>query len=428
MGSSAPPLVTRRVPPRLRDGDPDGIRVAPVARQPGAPSLIRSHDGSSPSARFRGHRDGARATRARPGFVEELFARHHTEINAYLTRMLRDPGARRRPDPGRVRARPTARYDTLDDPAHARAWLYQIAHRVALDELRRRRIVRFLPWTGESHGSSPSAEHLAMETPPLGRAPARPRPDPGAPARRPAAGRGPRPHRPRARRRPRRQPRRGPCPPDPRSREPPAGTRRGTRRPSPDTEAARDRDATRWPKTRAGRRSGRSGGSSLSDRSGRHGQRARWASDHERARHRAAERLSLPLPADGERVAGPAPRSCAGLRVRGRRLRCTAGRAARSAGTGPAARSLGTHRDGAGSGGTPGRQRTLRGPVRVPGPRWPPGSRGSRRGGRRAEQRASAPGRARMPLGASGGRRRARRRCPACRGSPHSVLSQRWPS
>jgi len=55
-------------------------------------------------------------------------------------------------------------YESLEDPAHARAWLYQIAHRVALDELRRRRIVRFLPWTGESRGSSPSAEHLVMET------------------------------------------------------------------------------------------------------------------------------------------------------------------------------------------------------------------------------------------------------------------------
>jgi RNA polymerase sigma-70 factor (ECF subfamily) len=54
-------------------------------------------------------------------------------------------------------------YDTLEKPENARAWLYQIAHRVALDELRRRKIVRFLPWTGESRGAAPSAEHLAME-------------------------------------------------------------------------------------------------------------------------------------------------------------------------------------------------------------------------------------------------------------------------
>jgi RNA polymerase sigma-70 factor (ECF subfamily) len=54
-------------------------------------------------------------------------------------------------------------YETLEKPENARAWLYQIAHRVALDELRRRKIVRFLPWTGESRGAAPSAEHLAMD-------------------------------------------------------------------------------------------------------------------------------------------------------------------------------------------------------------------------------------------------------------------------
>jgi RNA polymerase sigma-70 factor (ECF subfamily) len=42
--------------------------------------------------------------------------------------------------------------------------------------MRRRRIVRFVPWTGESHGAAPSAEHLAMEmrlSGPLSRALAR---------------------------------------------------------------------------------------------------------------------------------------------------------------------------------------------------------------------------------------------------------------
>ncbi len=96
-------------------------------------------------------------------FVEELFARHHREISAYLTRMLRDPElAADLTQDAFVKA--YRAYETLEDPAHARAWLYQIAHRVALDELRRRKIVRFLPWTGESRGSSPSAEHLVMET------------------------------------------------------------------------------------------------------------------------------------------------------------------------------------------------------------------------------------------------------------------------
>jgi RNA polymerase sigma-70 factor (ECF subfamily) len=95
-------------------------------------------------------------------FVEQLFVKHHGEIYAYLIRMLRD---------GELAADLTQdafvkaykNYDTLEKPENARAWLYQIAHRVALDELRRRKIVRFLPWTGESRGASPSAEHLAMD-------------------------------------------------------------------------------------------------------------------------------------------------------------------------------------------------------------------------------------------------------------------------
>jgi RNA polymerase sigma-70 factor (ECF subfamily) len=53
-------------------------------------------------------------------------------------------------------------FDTLEDHNRARAWLYQIAGRTALDELRRRKIVRFVPWTGESRGSASSAEDLIM--------------------------------------------------------------------------------------------------------------------------------------------------------------------------------------------------------------------------------------------------------------------------
>jgi len=95
-------------------------------------------------------------------FVEELFARHHGEIYAYLVRMLRDPElAADLTQDAFVKAYKS--YDMLEKPENARAWLYQIAHRVALDELRRRKIVRFLPWTGESRGAAPSAEHLAME-------------------------------------------------------------------------------------------------------------------------------------------------------------------------------------------------------------------------------------------------------------------------
>ena len=95
-------------------------------------------------------------------FVEELFAKHHAEIHAYLLRMLRDAElAADLTQDAFVKA--YRAYDTLQANENARAWLYRIAHRVALDELRRRRIIRFLPFTGESKGSAPSAEHLAMD-------------------------------------------------------------------------------------------------------------------------------------------------------------------------------------------------------------------------------------------------------------------------
>jgi RNA polymerase sigma-70 factor (ECF subfamily) len=95
-------------------------------------------------------------------FVEELFHRHHGEINAYLLRMIRDPElAADLTQDAFVKA--YRNYDTLEKPENARAWLYQIAHRVALDEIRRRKIIRFTPWSGESRGAAPSAEHLVMD-------------------------------------------------------------------------------------------------------------------------------------------------------------------------------------------------------------------------------------------------------------------------
>ena len=95
-------------------------------------------------------------------FVEGLFARHHGEIYAYLVRMLRDSElAADLTQDAFVKA--YRNYDTLEKNENARAWLYQIAHRVALDELRRRKIVRMIPWTGESRGAAPSAERLAMD-------------------------------------------------------------------------------------------------------------------------------------------------------------------------------------------------------------------------------------------------------------------------
>ena len=95
-------------------------------------------------------------------FVEELFAKHQNEIFAYLLRMLRDPElAADLTQDAFVKAYKA--YDALQKPENARAWLYQIAHRVALDDLRRRRIIRFVPLIGEARTTAPSAEHLVME-------------------------------------------------------------------------------------------------------------------------------------------------------------------------------------------------------------------------------------------------------------------------
>jgi RNA polymerase sigma-70 factor, ECF subfamily len=95
-------------------------------------------------------------------FVDALFAKHHSEIYAYLVRMLRDSElAADLTQDAFVKA--YKNYDTLEKDENARAWLYQIAHRVALDELRHRKILRMVPWTGESHGAAPSAERLAMD-------------------------------------------------------------------------------------------------------------------------------------------------------------------------------------------------------------------------------------------------------------------------
>ena len=94
--------------------------------------------------------------------VEELFALHSTEIHTYLARMVRDTElAADLTQDTFVRA--FRALDSLEDPTKARPWLYSIANRLALDDLRRRRIVRFIPWTGESHGTAPSAERLVMD-------------------------------------------------------------------------------------------------------------------------------------------------------------------------------------------------------------------------------------------------------------------------
>lgn len=95
-------------------------------------------------------------------FVETLFAKHHGEIYAYLVRMLRDPElASDLTQDAFVKAYKA--YDSLEKDENARAWLYQIAHRVALDEIRRRKIIRMVPWTGEARGAAPSAERIALD-------------------------------------------------------------------------------------------------------------------------------------------------------------------------------------------------------------------------------------------------------------------------
>jgi len=95
-------------------------------------------------------------------FVEGLFAKHQHEIYAYLMRMLRDSElAADLTQDAFVKAYKA--YASLQKDENARAWLYQIAHRVALDEIRRRKIVRMVPFTGESKGAAPSAERIAMD-------------------------------------------------------------------------------------------------------------------------------------------------------------------------------------------------------------------------------------------------------------------------
>jgi RNA polymerase sigma factor (sigma-70 family) len=113
------------------------------------------------SVALRGQVDMTRDRATARTVVEELFRLHAGEIYSYLARMLRDD------DLAADLAQDTfvkayRAFDSLADPARARAWLYQIANRTALDELRRRKIVLFVPWTGESRGSARSAEEIAL--------------------------------------------------------------------------------------------------------------------------------------------------------------------------------------------------------------------------------------------------------------------------
>jgi RNA polymerase sigma-70 factor (ECF subfamily) len=94
-------------------------------------------------------------------FIEESFARYHGEIYGFLARMVRDPElAADLAQDTFIKA--YRAFDSLDDPQKARAWLYSIANRAALDELRHRRVLRFVPWSGEARSTSPSAETTVL--------------------------------------------------------------------------------------------------------------------------------------------------------------------------------------------------------------------------------------------------------------------------
>ena len=135
-----------------------------VTRPEAVPSPIpRSARWSAPARTRvdRGHDEMTKDQASARALVEELYAQHHAEIYSYLSRMLHDDElAADLTQETFVKA--FRAYDTLADPTRARPWLYQIAGRTALDELRRRRIVRFVPWSGESRGTAASAEEIAL--------------------------------------------------------------------------------------------------------------------------------------------------------------------------------------------------------------------------------------------------------------------------
>jgi RNA polymerase sigma-70 factor (ECF subfamily) len=94
--------------------------------------------------------------------IEELYAAHHAEIHSYLSRMVGDDElAADLAQETFVKA--YRAFDTLADPSTARPWLYRIAGRTALDELRRRKVVRFVPWAGETRGVAASAEDIVLQ-------------------------------------------------------------------------------------------------------------------------------------------------------------------------------------------------------------------------------------------------------------------------
>ncbi len=190
----APPgrLRARRTCTRLAGApdEPGPRRPAPGAGRPADPSRRARR---AARAGGRAQVTALPATRSRRGRSSRPLRRHRARSTrtscgcCAIPSLPRTSPRRLRPClPGPRRPR---------RPAKARPWLYQIAHRVALDEIRRRRIIRFVPWSGESRGSSPSAERLVSSRASR-RDGARPGSDPRTAALGTPARRGPRDDRP----------------------------------------------------------------------------------------------------------------------------------------------------------------------------------------------------------------------------------------
>ena len=84
----------------------------------------------------------------------DLYARHAAQIGRYLAGMVGESDAEDLAQETFIKA-----YRALDDlpaDANAQAWLYRIAHNTAIDRIRRRRLVSWLPLVGEIfHATTP---------------------------------------------------------------------------------------------------------------------------------------------------------------------------------------------------------------------------------------------------------------------------------
>ena len=127
-----------------------------------SPALVaaREADAAAASA-VKAHQAAGELEDARERYTE-LVGRHQRRAARIAYHYLRDSAeADEATQDAFVKA--YRAYDSLEKPENARAWLYQIAHRVALDNLRRNKIVRFVPLVGETRNTAPSAEHLVMD-------------------------------------------------------------------------------------------------------------------------------------------------------------------------------------------------------------------------------------------------------------------------